>query len=97
MGLRRYMCRVNRQELARIMRSNPDYYYELAPYALALGVDKRFAKNFGSLKLTHCTWLNTGMGAPGTAGEWYLQLREVLVAMNDPEKRMPWERFTNKR
>lgn len=97
MGLRRYMCRVNRQELARIMRSNPDYYYELAPYALALGVDKRFAKGFGSLKLTHCTWLNTGMGAPGTAGEWYLQLREVLSAMNDPEKRMPWERFMNRR
>ena len=57
LGLRRYMCKVSKSELMRILRSNPDYYYAIAPYALAMGVDKQFAKRFGSLRLSGCTWM----------------------------------------
>ena len=93
LGLRRYLCKATKPELMRILRSNPDYYYELAPYALALGVDKRFAKRFGSLRLPGCTWLITDMGPANTALEWHLQLREAVEAMTNLQKRPPWEKL----
>lgn len=93
LGLRRYMRRVTKPELMRIMRSNSNYYYELAPYALALGVDKQFARRFGSLRQSSCTWLVTGMGPANTAVEWYPLLRETVEAMNNLQKRPPWEKL----
>jgi len=95
LGLRRYLRRVTKPELLRILRSNPDYYYELAPYALALGVDKQFAKRFGNIRQVNCTWLVSGMGTAPTATEWYPLLREAADAMNNLQKRPPWEKFLN--
>lgn len=96
MGLRRYMRRVSKAELARILRSNPDYYYELAPFAIAMGVDKKFAKQFGSLRIPACSWLVSGMDAPRTPNEWYPLLREAVDAMNALAKRPFWEKYTNR-
>lgn len=93
LGLRRYMRRVTKQELIRILRSNPDYYYELAPYALAMGVDKQFAKRFGNVRQPACAWLVTGMDQTNTAMEWYPLLRETVDAMNNLQKRPPWEKL----
>lgn len=95
LGLRRYMKKVTKPELLRILRSNPDYYYELAPYALALGVDKQFAKRFGAVRQPNCTWLVNGMGSAPTATEFYPLLREAADAMNDLQKRPPWEKLLN--
>ena len=95
LGLRRYMCRVTKPELMRIMRSNPDYYYALAPYALALGVDKRFAKRFGNLHQRNCTWLITDLGSDNTAAQWYPTLRNAVDAMNNLQKRPLWEKLLN--
>lgn len=94
MGLRRYMRKVTKVELARILRSNPDYYYELAPFAIALGVDKKFAKQFGSLHIPSCTWLATGMAPPRTASEWVPLLREAVESMNALNNRPFWEKFS---
>lgn len=93
LGLRRYMKKVSKAELARILRSNPDYYFELAPYAMALGVDKQFAARFGNMRQPGCTWLVTGMGPAKTANEWYPLLRDAVNAMDNLQKRPFWERF----
>lgn len=95
LGLRRYMRRVSKSELLRILRSNPDYYYALAPYALAMGVDKAFAKRFGSLRLPGCTWIIRGMERPNTAQEFYPLLREAVEGMTSLQKRPPWEKLLN--
>lgn len=97
LGLRRYMRKVTKPELLRILRSNPDYYYELAPYALALDVDMQFAKRFGSVRQPNCTWLVNGMGSASTAMEFYPLLREAADAMNNLQKRPPWEKLLNLR
>lgn len=95
-GLRRYMRRVTKAELARILRSNPAYYYELAPFAIAMGVDKKFAKQFGSLRVPACGWLVSGMDNPRTPMEWNPLLRETVEAMNALAKRPFWEKYTNR-
>lgn len=96
MGLRRYMKKVTKAELSRILRSNPGYYYELAPFAIAMGVDKKFAKQFASLRIPACTWLVTGMAAPRTPNEWYPLLREAVESMNALSNRPFWEKYTDR-
>lgn len=95
-GLRRYMKKVTKTELLRILRSNPDYYYELIPFAIAMGVDKRFSKQFGSLRIPACTWLVTGMAPPRTPEEWYPLLREAVEAMDELAKRPFWEKYSRR-
>lgn len=92
-GLRRYMCKVTKAELTRILRSNPNYYYELAPFAIAMGVDRKFAKQFGSLRIPACGWLVAGMNSPRTPSEWYPLLREAVQRMNALAKRPFWEKY----
>lgn len=93
LGLRRYMRKVTRAELARIIRSNPDYYYELAPYAIAMGVDRTFARQFDNLRIPECTWLVTGTAEPRTAAGWYPLLQEAVDGMNSLVKRPFWEKL----
>lgn len=93
LGLRRYLKTVSQEELRRILKSNPDYYYELAPYALALGVDKAFAKRFEHLHQPNCTYLITGIETRHTAMEWYPLLREAVNALNAGQKKLKFEKF----
>lgn len=85
LGLRRHMRKAGKGELRRILASNRNYYFELAPYALILGVDKTFAEKFGDARLPACTWLVSGIDVR-TASEWYPQLREVYTAMHRERK-----------
>lgn len=85
LGLRRHMRKAGKGELRRILASNRNYYFELAPYALILGVDKIFAEKFGDARLPACTWLVSGIDVR-TAPEWYPQLREVYTAMHRERK-----------
>jgi len=95
LGLRRHMRREGRGELRRILASNRNYYFELAPYALLLGVDKTFAEKFGDARLPACTWLVSGVDIR-TAPEWYHQLREVYKAMHRDRKPTIAERIFGK-
>lgn len=80
LGLRKHISGAESAELKRILASNRNYYYELAPYALVFGLDKSFASQFGDARLPACTWLVTP-GDDRTAESWYLQLRKVYMAM----------------
>lgn len=95
LGLRRHMRKASPGELKRILAANRNYYYELAPYALALGVDKIFAERFGDARLPACTWLVSGIDSR-TAPEWYPQLREVTKAMTRERKPTLAERLFGK-
>ena len=95
LGLRRHMRRASRRDLRRILAANRNYYFELAPYALALGVDKSFAEKFGDARLPACTWLVTSIDNR-TAPEWYPQLREVYKTMYAERKPTLAERIFGK-
>jgi len=93
LGFRHYLKTVTREELQRILKYNPDYYYEMAPYALALGVDEVFAKRFERLNQPNCNYLFTRMESPRKAAEWYPLLREVVNALNARQKRLRIEKL----
>lgn len=92
MGLRKYMRTLGRGEAQRLSRMNPVFFFDLIPYALALGVDKTFARQFGGMRLPGCPYLTTGMDGHMTAGEWARWMRETAQDMDSAHKAMPYER-----
>ncbi|MBE6925098.1 MAG: DUF2207 domain-containing protein [Ruminococcaceae bacterium] len=96
-GLRKHMRTVSKQELQRLLKSNPNYFYELAPYALALGLDKTFARRFARLRMPECTYLLQPGRGQLTATEWAALLRTTVNRLDARSKRLFWERLTGRR
>ena len=96
LGLRRYLRSASREELLQALKYNPDYFYTMAPYALALGIDRSFAHRFNDRQLPGCPWLTTGMDGHLTASEWNQLLRDTVTALDERQLRLPFERFTGK-
>lgn len=94
LGLRRYLRKVSREDLQRICQSNPEYFFTMMPYALALGVDKHFAKRFGKLQLPDCPYMDLGTDVRMTAAGWSERFRRVAEIMNDRRKHMWRERLS---
>ena len=95
-GLRHHMVRANTFELQTRLEANPFYFYELAPYALALGVDKRFARRFGKTKLVEAGFLHSTDHRAETASQWAALLRQTADLLNARQKRLPYERLTGR-
>lgn len=93
LGLRRYLRRVPRQEIERILESNPDYFHSVIPYALALGVDQAFARHFGKLRLPECPYLIVPNAGPMTAMQWSGKMRQILHSMEARKRQLPLERL----
>ncbi len=93
LGLRRHLKNLPPEEMLRILKSNPTYYYDMAPYALALDVDRAFARKLGNKRLVGCSWLTTGMDGHLTAAEWNRLLRQSVTTLDALQLRLPFERF----
>ena len=96
-GLKRHMLRADTYELQRLLQINPNYFYELAPYALALGVDRQFARRFGKVRLADCSFLITPEQKEMTPLQWASALRTAADALNARQKRLPYERLLGRR
>lgn len=94
--LRRHIRRGSTQDMARLLKANPNYFHDLAPYALALGMDRRFARCFDRLKLQECNYLIAGSRRQMTASEWAKVLRSAVETLDAKAKRLPLERFTRR-
>jgi len=92
-GLRRYLKTISQEQRRQICLLEPDYFHNMAPYALALGVDKAFAKRFLKEKIDPCPYLTTGMDGHRTAGEWSELFRRALEVMSARERRLPLEKL----
>lgn len=93
LGLRRFLKTATKEDLQRILRTNPDYFYTLAPYALALGVDRAFAKRFGAIRLSACPYLTAGMDGHMTALEWSKVLHDAVHTLDERQNQLFWERL----
>ena len=93
LGLRVYLKKVRKEDLDRLLDQDPDYFFQLAPYALALGVIKPFAANFGLRRLEQCPYIITRVQGRRTAQEWAQLLSEVADAMDERTRRAMVERW----
>jgi len=88
LGLRRYLKTISPEQLKQISQSNPEYFHQMMPYAMALGVDKAFAKQFGKMPIGQCPYIAMGVDSTLQAEQWRRLMRRVLKGMNT---RMPNE------
>ena len=93
LGLRHYLATIPKEELERITENDPDYFFRVLPYAIALGVDTRFAKLVGDEKMSHCTYLVSREDRKRTAAEWALLLRKTADRMDARQRRMQLEKW----
>lgn len=91
-GFARYLQRVSSAEVLRICKNDPDYFFRLAPYALALGREKTFAKKFGQLRLDRCPYLTTGMDGHMTVLQWAALMRKAVTLMDDRANHLGMEK-----
>ncbi len=92
-GLRRHLKTVSKEELQRILQNNPEYFYAMAPYAMAMGIDRAFARQMGQISLTECTYLTVSGQTPTTAREWNQCLRDVVQALDERQQRMALQKW----
>lgn len=93
LALRRYLKSIPRPEAARLLKSDADYFYRMAPYAMALGVGKQFAAAFGRRPLEPCPYLLVRNGENRTAQEWMRLLTQTATLMDSRYRRMQTEKF----
>lgn len=93
LGLRKYVKRIPKEELAKMTRLNPDYFFDLAPYALALGVMKPYAKNFRGKRILSCPYIITKSEVERSSDEWAIILRQMADRMDERKNRMELQRW----
>ena len=94
LGLHVYLRKADRAELKRIQENDPEYFYNLLPFALALGVEGTFAGRFGTKKMPACPYFTCGIQTRMTAEEWARFFRETARLMDERRKRMEVEKYS---
>lgn len=90
LGLRTHLRHVPKPEMVRLMKINPGYFYMVAPYALALNVDRAMAHHLGQLRVPECPFLSDGREQL-TAVQWCALLRKTVTAMDAKAKKMSFQ------
>ena len=85
--LRRYLKTVSREQLQQTSQLNPDYFHQMMPYAIALGVDKQFARRWGKLPVGECPYVVGKAGELTRASQWRGFMQKIVGAMNAAEQR----------
>ena len=93
LGLRHYLASISKADLERIQENDPDFFFRMLPYAIAMGVDTKFAKLFGDEKLPHCSYFVTKDSRGRTAAEWALLLRKTADRMDARQRKMQLEKW----
>lgn len=96
LGFRKYLKRLSPKDAQRISRSDPDYFFAMAPYAVAMGVQKPFAASFKNKRLSACPYLTTGMDGHMTASEWCQVMERAVNSLDHRKKRLFLEQFMGK-
>ena len=95
LGFRRYVKHVPNGDVSRLLQNDPDYFFNLAPYALALGVIHPFSKAFVRRKFDQCPYLVTPVYGKRTAQEWARILVDTADRMDAKSRRMMVEKYLN--
>ena len=95
LGLRSYLKHVSKDDIHRMLKTDPDYFFNMAPFALSLGVIHPFAKNFGSIKMDQCPYLVTRVHGKRTAEEWAELIADTANLMDSKFRKMEVEKWFN--
>lgn len=92
LGLRRYLKRLPRTEINRLLSLDPDYFFNMAPHAMALGVLNPYTQVFGRRDL-ECPYLITPVHGKRTAEDWGQLMLDAADMMDTRARRMKVEKL----
>ena len=81
LGYRRYLRTQSVSETVRRTASNPQYFYQVLPYAEAFGVGKKFAKHCAAMHLEPCPWLHGWHSIPSDPMGFYALYASIVSSM----------------
>ena len=93
LGLRQYLKRLTPENIGRLLQNDPDYFFNYAPYALALGIINPYTRNFGRRKIGQCPYLVTRITGPRTPEEWGHLMADVADMMDFRSRQMQIEKW----
>lgn len=93
LGIRHFLRKLDDKQLKRLLDNNPDYFFDMLPYAIALGVDKKFAKAFGKMPMADCHYLLVTRNDRRTAAEWAFMVRKIADQMDKRQRKLELEKW----
>ena len=93
LGLRSYLKHITKEDIQRLQKSDPDYFFNMAPYALSMGIIKTYAANFGGRPLEQCPYLVTRVHGKRSAIEWAQILADTADMMDARYRRGEVEKW----
>ena len=93
LGLRKHLKHMPKDSINRLMINDPEYFFNYAPYALALGVMGPFARAFGGRKFDQCPYLMTRVAGKRTAEEWGQLMQDTADIMDAKSRRLQVEKW----
>ena len=97
LGLRSYLKRISKEDIHRLMKTDPDYFFNMVPFALSLGVIMPFSRNFGSMKLDQCPYLISRVTGKHTAEEWAEMIADTADLIDSRYRQMEVQKWTSPR
>lgn len=94
LGLRRTLRRSKPEDVKRALSRDPDYFFRMAPYALAMGVLKPFANSFGERKFSACPYITVPVPGKRTVSEWARLLSKMADRIDARLRRQEMEKWT---
>lgn len=94
LSLRKHLRTIDRDAVHHIQSQDPEFFHNMLPYAVALGVDKSFARRFHKEKLPDCPYI-VGITGGRTAGEYSTLFRQILISMNARYRQLSAEQVGN--
>ena len=93
LGLRSFLKHMPRDELVRYLETDPEYFFTLAPYALALGVIRPYAAAFSRRKIGSCPYLLLSGKQKQDSEDWGHLLADVADQMDSKARHMLIEKW----
>lgn len=93
LGLRQYFRKADPEQIKQLCHNDPEYFFSLAPFAMALGVEKAFAKRFGRHKLPPCPYFVCGVHGRMDALDHARFMAEAAQILDERQRRMAWEKY----
>jgi hypothetical protein len=80
LGLKKFIMEAPPEAISRLVAENPDYYYDVLPYAYVMGVSKEWSERFdeANVNVLPCKWFEVEGMQQVSAGEFHRQIREAL-------------------
>ena len=93
LSLRRFLRTLSPQQAQLLLQDNPETFFGLLPYAIALGCGNAFARHFGKSRLPVCPYLQAPNSRGLTGRQWYQMMRHVMDNMSIRKRSNPLAGF----